>query len=445
MTATQGSSGPFIPRLAPALRLLLALLLLSGAGFGRDLLATVEGRTLVFEALVDVFKEFYWNDDHLDWDAWAAEFREDALAGASRRDFDLIAGKMVNAVGDDHSSWLGLVHEADERSVAAAGRTMGLGFRHDFLSGVGMIVLRVFPDTPAATSGLRRGDVIVRVNGQDARDVVGTQSPASLLSAAIRTGEVKLLVRRKSEMLNLSLEPAEIPLNALSELPQADMLDASTGYLYLPSFNRGGVAERVHALLAELEAQGATSLVLDMRGNLGGRLSELGLVLGAFVDGPWAQAVSKGALAWRANYGVVDGRGQSWLETADGRRFSGLALEAGPVRFDGPLVVLVDYKNSSAGELAPLILQAAGRAQVVGEVTSGNVEAVRGFDLPDGSLVLVAVANVQSASGASFDDGVEPDVYATETLSDLARGFDAPVAEAQRLLRELPFTPGKFF
>ncbi|CAN5604909.1 hypothetical protein BH24DEI1_BH24DEI1_11550 [soil metagenome] len=436
-----GLGGPFVPA---ALKVALALLLLSGVGSGRELLTSLEGRTLVFDALVDVFKEFYWNEDHLDWDAWAAAFREEALAGSSRHDFELVARKMVSAVADDHSSWLGLSSDGGDESMAAT-RTLGLGFQHDFLSGTGMVVLRVFPDTPAAAGGLRRGDVIARINERGLGDAVSSRSPAALLDSAIRAGKVELTVRRGAELHELSLEPAEIALAALSEMPQADMLDAGTGYLYLPSFNHSGVAARAHALLSDLKAQGATALVLDMRGNLGGRLSELGLFLGSFIEGPWAQALSRGAFAWRANYSVVEGKAQSWLETEDGLVFSRLALETAPEHWGGPLVVLADYRNSSAGELAPLILQAAGRAKVVGEATSGNVEAVRGFDLPDGSTVLVAVANLQSATGASFDDGLSPDVYATETLSELARGFDAPVAEAQRLLHELPFTPGKFF
>ena len=70
---------------------------------------------------------------------------------------------------------------------------------------------------------------------------------------------------------------------------------------------------------------------------------------------------------------------------------------------------------------------------------------VRGFDLPDGSLVMVAVANVQGVNETIFDGGVEPDVLASASLQELARGFDAPLAEALRLLRETPFTPGRYF
>jgi len=92
-----------------------------------------------------------------------------------------------------------------------------------------------------------------------------------------------------------------------------------------------------------------------------------------------------------------------------------------------------------------MVLREQGRATIIGETTGGNVEAVRGFDLPDGSVVMVAVANVEGTSGAPFDAGLIPDIEAIATLEELARGYDAPVAEALRTLRGLSFTPNKFF
>ncbi len=133
-----------------------------------------------------------------------------------------------------------------------------------------------------------------------------------------------------------------------------------------------------------------------------------------------------------------------YYEEDGGQVLSRTSLKA-PVRFDGPLVVLVDSRNSSAGEVTALALQDLGRAAVVGQPTSGNVEALRTFDLPDGSWVMVAVANLNGINGLVFSEGVQPEVIAAEDLHQLARGFDAPVAEAVCLLNGLPFTPGKFF
>ncbi len=429
--------------------LLLLALLLSGAlaqGELRgespsDLWATQRGREVVFDALVDIFKDNYWNETFIDWDAWAEGYRDEALAAPSRAAFDAVAARMVRALDDHHSSWVGLIDYVDDRDETPRGRASpGLGIVHEHLPGSGIVVRRVYPLTPAADV-LHRGDVIQSVNGQNVRNA-SAYGVGTAFRSAVVTGEVRLEVQRKRESILVTLVPAPVEWAKVQGLPQAEMLDATTGYLYLPTFNTPQVAEEVHRLLADLQAQGARSLVLDLRGNLGGRLSELGLVLGAFVEGPWAQAVSRGGVVWRSSYRLEADAGHSLLEGAD--LFKDDRLEH-PASFQGALVVLVNQTNSSAGEIAALVLQNLGRATVIGEATEGNVEAVRGFRLPDGSLVMVAVANMQSAAGETFDGGVVPDVEARETLEELARGFDAPVAEALRALKRLPFTPGRFF
>ncbi len=242
----------------------------------------------------------------------------------------------------------------------------------------------------------------------------------------------------------VSITPRQLDLFEIAALPQAEMLDAKVGYLYIPSFEPMGLASEVHRLVRELELAGAKSIVLDLRGNLGGRLGELGLVLGAFIEGPWAQAFSRGSVVWRGRYYRDADLGQNVLEEPDGGMLRVDDL-TDPVSFGGSLVVMVNRNNSSAGEIAALVLQDLGRATVIGEPTAGNVEAIRNFNLPDGSQVLVAVANVQAVSGTNFGAGVVPEVEAVEDLAGLARGYDAPLAEALRILHQLPFTPNKFF
>ncbi|MBS3966398.1 MAG: PDZ domain-containing protein [Truepera sp.] len=427
-----------------ALLLLLLVLGLSQAQ-AYDLLATAQGRQVVFEALVDVFRQHYWDADYLDWDAWANYYRQDALSATSRSAFEGVARRMVYHLDDDHSNWVGLVRYLSEEQLPPRAEHLGLGFAHDHVAGSGIVLLQVYARTPAERAGLRRGDVIVRVNGQDVRELASRTSPSLVFRDAIAAGEVRLGVRRRLSHFNVTVTPAPIAFEVVKDLPVGYLLDAETGYLFIPTFNAAHVAAEVHRLLAELLEQGMRTLVLDLRGNLGGRLNELGLVLGAFIEGPWAEAVSRGSIAWRSSYRIDEqGRGLNILKNADGSSLAELKLGA-PARFVGPLVVLVDEQNSSAGEIGPLVLQQLGRAKVVGEPTRGNVEVVRGFDLPDGSLVMVAVANVQGVNGTIFDGGVEPDVLASASLQELARGFDAPLAAALRLLREIPFTPGRYF
>lgn len=426
-------------------RLLVFLLVLSALSLASaaELWTTREGREKVFNALVDVFRENYWDEDYRNWDEWADSHREAALEANSRQAFDSVIRRMVNELADDHSNWVGLTRYAGEPPLPSASRPR-IGVRYGYVAGTGAVIERVFPSTPAAAAGLHRGDVIVSVNGDDLRDLVGSYGVNELMARAATGGRIELTVRRQQQTLRLSVTPGTFAQSVVEARPQAEMLDATTGYLYLPTFNRPEVASDVHALIKSLQEQGARSLVLDLRGNLGGRIGELGLVLGAFIEGPWAQAYSRGDIVWQGRYQLDSTRGQSFLEGADGEPLSIDGL-SDPAYFTGPLAVLVNERNSSAGEIAALVLQDFGRAVVVGEATFGNVEAIRSFNLPDGSLVLVAVANVQSISGRNYSGGVVPDVEAVETLSELARGYDAPLAEALKAIKGLPFTPNKFF
>jgi len=403
--------------------------------------ASSQGRDRVFQALVDVFRDRYWDPGWMDWQAWADRFRTAADGAVTRSSFDSVMRQMVDGVHDDHSSWLGLASYQGGSTAPQATPTIGV--ETAYLQGSGLVVTRVLPGSPAEDAGLRRGDVITRV-GSEALDGAARWDAGTVLSRAVQRGDVALGLRRGYEAFDRILHPALLAQRSLAEQPVGRMLDGATGYIYLPSLNLPTTGARFHEILGELERQGARSLILDMRGNYGGRLGQLGLVLGAFIQGAWGQAVSRGAVVWQGRYAVVDGEGVSTLVAGDGTVVEEDRL-ARPVRFDGPLIVLVDGENSSAGEVGPLVLQDLGRARVVGERTHGNVEAVQGFTLPDGSVVMVAVANLEGIDGRAFDGGVIPAVTAQVSLEGLARGYDAPLAAGRALLENLPFDPGRLF
>jgi carboxyl-terminal processing protease len=425
-------------------RLIAALLLAAAwAGAAGEPWDPANDRARVFEAVVDVFARNYWDPSYLDWEAWAEPYRVDALAADSREAFDRVLDRMVGELGDQHSVWLGLVSFAEDEEVAASGPPR-LGFRASLLRGTGLVVERVFPGTAAALAGVRRGDVIVGIDDREIDRSMASFRVWELLYEAAERPWVTLRLIRGRSRLAATLEPAPFELSMASQLPQAEMLGEGLGYLYVPSFNREDIAAEVHRLLGELQRQGLAHLVIDLRGNPGGRIGELGLTLGAFLEGTWARAVSRGQVVWQGRYAMRGKSGAAWLEGPRGQVI--LERHVDPaVRFAGPLAVLVDRRNSSAGEIAGLVLQGQRQALVVGEPTSGNVEAVRGFDLPDGSVVMVAIANLEAPDGASFSAGLVPDSVARESLHELAAGYDAPLAEAIRLLRRLPFTPNRFF
>lgn len=162
--------------------------------------------------------------------------------------------------------------------------------------------------------------------------------------------------------------------------------DRRVGYLRVRDLASDGVAEGVRQATARLARQGADALVLDLRGNPGGRLVTMMQVAGVFTSG----------FLWRA---VL-----SWSLPIP------YPAVGEPVT-DLPLYVLVDRDVNSAAEGLAGALQDAGRATVVGERTAGNVEAVLPFCLRDGSQAWIATGVLAPLLGATWEGrGVEPDV-----------------------------------
>lgn len=412
---------------------------------------TEEGRGRVLDALVALFARSYHQPDARDWVAWGEAARAEVVAAADRVAFDAAMTRLVRSLGDGHSSWAGrpTPAQADGGTASDGEVTPRLGVQLSYVEDRGLVVERVYPGTPADLAGLRRADVITAVGDVDLRRAGSLFEANGALSAALVLGPATLQVERGRVARTLEVVGAAVVFERVAARPYAVMLDGDVGYLHVPSFNEDGVASDVHTALRGLMASGARSLVLDLRGNLGGRVLEAGLTVAAFTDGPWAIAVARGGEVWRATAAIEPAaRGApvavARLVRADGGSMGDQRL-ADPVRFTGPVVLVVGAENASAAEVVAHALVEGIGARVVGERTAGNVEAVQAHALPDGSRVLVAIADLHGVGGQALSGGVRPDVLSTATVRDLARGVDPPVAEARRLLGALPFTPGRYF
>src|SRR6056297_3667461 len=163
-------------------------------------------------------------------------------------------------------------------------------------------------------------------------------------------------------------------------------LERGLGVIRVEDLARAGTSSGVRAAVTDLERRGARALALDLRGNPGGRLVEMMTTAGVFVRG----------LLWRV--------ATRWSLPIP---YPALGVPA----TDLPVAVLVDGRVASAAEGLAGALQASGRAVVVGERTSGNVEAVLPFCLRDGAQVWLATGVLAPIGGPTWEGrGVAPDV-----------------------------------
>ena len=163
----------------------------------------------------------------------------------------------------------------------------------------------------------------------------------------------------------------------------------ATGYIEVPDLATDFVAANIRRAVQELEDWGATTLILDMRGNPGGRLVEMMQAAGIFTRGFLWRTVTRWALP--LPYPAI-----------------------GAPETDLPLIILIDSGVNSAAEGLAGALQQKGRATVIGETSAGNVEAVLPFCLRDGSQAWIATGVLAPIGGPTWEGvGVVPDVEAS--------------------------------
>jgi carboxyl-terminal processing protease len=286
------------------------------------------------------------------------------------------AQEVVSRSGD---RW-GTVYDQGEYAAftdALDGRWTGVGLwaaqRRD-----GRIEIdRVQPGAPAARAGLRPGDRLLSVDGQA---VTGLRVPDVV---ALLRGEAGTPV-----VLNLSRDGADLTETLRRERLHTDpvtvrRLPGGITVIKVASFTRGSgelVREAVRA------APPGAGVLLDLRGNPGGLVTEAVTAASAFLDG--------GLVA------TYDVRGDQH------------ALYADPGGDTArPLVALVDGGTMSAAELVTGALQDRGRAVAVGSRTFGKGSVQMPTELPDGSVAELTVGTYRTPAGRSLDGGgITPDL-----------------------------------
>lgn len=238
-----------------------------------------------------------------------------------------------------------------------------------------VVIVEPYEGMPALNAGLQAGDVLLSIDGEDLKGL-----PVDKVSDMLR-GEpaTQLVVRAKREgvadsIIEVKLTRANI---ALPSVPYYAMLSDSVGYIILNSFTEN-CAREVRLALVDLRNQGARGLVLDLRGNGGGSLSEAVDIAGLFIPKGTEVVSTKGKIAQAA---------QSFKTRRE------------PLDLHIPLVVLVDGQSASASEIVAGAMQDLDRGVILGRRTYGKglVQAVR--DLPYNASLKVTTSRYYTPSG----------------------------------------------
>lgn len=334
------------------------------------------------------------------WNLVETEFYGE-LPSPEERAYGAIRG-MLETLDDDYTSFL-------EPSIAEINRADASGA----FEGIGALVrmneedileiVRPFEGQPADEAGLLPGDRVLAVDGQSITGY-GIYEAITLIRGPEGT-QVTLTIQRGAET-----EPFDVTIvRARIDIPivESEMLQGNIGYITLFDFSAQATAQLEDAIQQLLD-QGATALILDLRGNPGGFLDQAVRVADLFLD--------EGVILIERS---SDGHEREFTSTDEG------------IAQDIPLVVLVNNGSASASEIVAGAIQDRARAPLIGETTFGKGSVQLPHTLSDGSELRVTIArwftpNDRAIHGA----GLIPDIEVLLTPEDAQAERDPQLERA---------------
>jgi carboxyl-terminal processing protease len=302
--------------------------------------------------------------------------------------------QLIAQLDDPFTSYLTSEEYAALKADTARG-FYGIGVRVRAQGKALLRIVSVVAHSPASRAGLRRGDLLVAVDGRRVRGHIDTALEAL---QAPHGGPLRLLMTRKSGRAHVIAVRRGIVTR-----PAVIVHDAAGGAVRVIRITRfsHGVAQDVRRA-----ARDARFVVLDLRGNPGGLISEAAATVDVFLDRGRIYSYS----------------GAHQLGTVVNAKQSAL-----PRR---PLVVVVDRATASAAEIVAAALSENKRAKIVGTRTFGKASIQAVVPVPGGGAVKLTIAEYLTPDGRSLHDrGVRPDVTVKTRLLVTA------VAVARKLRR----------
>ena len=226
---------------------------------------------------------------------------------------------------------------------------------------------------PAQKAGLMAGDKLLEINGKSAENKT-TEEISSILKGQPNT-EVSILIERNGKSFTKKFNREKITVKSI---PYYGILENNVGYIKLRSFTRNCASEVKSALLELKSQQGLKGIILDLRSNPGGLLTESIDIVNLFVDKGEEIVTTKGKI-------------KDWTKT--------YVSNKPPIDKKTPLIILINSTSASASEIVSGSIQDLDRGVVIGRKSFGKGLVQQTRKLPYNSQLKVTVAKYYIPSG----------------------------------------------
>ena len=289
---------------------------------------------------------------------------------------------MVSSIGDEYTSYSDK-DVTDNFNEAVNGKYMGIGALI-MKSENDLVIYKVFEDSPSYKAGLKDGDIILKLDDKDTKDM-SVNDIASIVKNDDNK-EVKLLVKRGEENLDITIVKDMVELPVVSG-KVINYNDKKIGYISLSIFS-SVASEQFNKQLVKLEKEGISGLVIDVRGNSGGYLTTVTDIASYFLK--------KGDIIYKLE--VNDKVTVRKDKTKESR--------------DYPVAVLIDKNSASASEILASSIKESYNGYVVGTNSYGKGTVQQTLVLSDGSMIKYTIEKWLTPLGNWInEEGVIPTNY----------------------------------
>ena len=275
-----------------------------------------------------------------------------------------------------------------------------------------IMVLSPIKGSPAEKAGIQPGDYIITVNGEPC-----TADDMTVISTKIKGEEgstVKLQILRGEETLDFEITRENIIVNPV----EGEVLENNIGYIKFSSFDEN-TAEEFKTRFEELQSQGITSLIIDLRNNGGGIVDEALQIAGYIAD-------KDSVLLYE-----VDKDNKETVEKN----------ESDPI-INMPVIILTNENTASSSEILAGALKDLGKARIVGTTTYGKGVIQQILTLPDGSGLKITTEKYLTPNRTEINEvGIQPDETvelpeSVESILNVDRSEDTQLQKAIEMLTE---------
>lgn len=310
---------------------------------------------------------------------------------------------MVSSIGDEYTSYSDK-DVTDNFNETVNGKYMGIGALI-MKNEKDLVIYKVFEDSPSYRAGLKDGDIILKLDDKDTKDM-SVNDIASIVKNDDNK-EVKLLVKRGEENLDITIVKDMVELPVVSG-KVINHNDKKIGYISLSIFS-SVASEQFNKQLVKLEKEGISGLVIDVRGNSGGYLTTVTDIVSYFLK--------KGDIIYKLE--VNDKVTVRKDKTKESR--------------DYPVAVLIDKNSASASEILASSIKESYNGYVVGTNSYGKGTVQQTLVLSDGSMIKYTIEKWLTPLGNWInEEGVVPTNY-VELSSEY---LNNPVFENDNQLNE---------